>query len=142
MSSFFKGWESVDDACDTSLRTCYHAVACYPCVYGAALHRLVYNSRIHVPLCVGSAWWCVGTVPCLGAVCIRARVGPVTARNFLRDTACCACTGAPCNADDYRVHDSEIHDLLVKYDDCVLPPDTFVLPEADEADDLSDGGAN
>ena len=122
-----QSWESVDDVCDTSVRTCYHAIVCYPCVYGAALHRAANNTRFHVPLCMLSSWWCVGTVPCFGVCCLRAALGSLTFKTVLRDTVCCICTGAPCGADDYRTHDAELHNLLSGHDNVALPDEHAIL---------------
>lgn len=126
-------WDSVDDVCDTTVRTCYHATCCYPCVYGAALHRLVYSTRFHAPLCTPSPWWVAGMVPCVGAVCLRVKSESRCACcSVLKDTVCCCCTGAPCRADDYRTHDVELHNLLLSYENHMLPIQTSVLDESDE----------
>ena len=124
-------WESVDDVCDTTVRTCYHAIVCYPCVYGAAVHRAAYNTRFHVPLCTPSGWWCAGTVPGLGVCCLRAALGSLSFKTCVQDTACCICTGAPCGADEYRTHDAELHNLLSGNDSSVLPLDHGILGSTD-----------
>jgi len=112
MSGHLERWRSLDEACDVTVKTCCLAAACYCCVYGGALHRANYKTP-DGRLCACSAWWCAGAVPCVGAALLRRAVGGGGCANVAADTLCCACTGAPCAANDYRTHNATLHDLLI-----------------------------